>query len=82
MFAAFELGSQSLVADIKETRSKSFMRIKNIVIKEHVQKTKKGKRSRQNFVDFLLKCADIWRYLCFSEHLVDISMFLFTIFHY
>lgn len=70
-----KLYSQSLVVDIKGTKTKSLMRIKNILSKKHVQKTKKGKRSRENFVDFLLKCADMWRYLCFSEHLVDIRIF-------
>lgn len=43
MLATFELCSQSLVADIKETKSKSFMRIKNIVSKNMFRKLKKEK---------------------------------------
>lgn len=53
--------------------------IKNIISKNMLRKLRKEK---EKFVDFLQKCADVWIYVSFSEHLANISRFIFTIFYY
>lgn len=59
--ATFELCSQSLVADIKETKSKSFMRIKNIVSKNMFRKLKKEKEVDKILLTFC------WNVLTFGD---------------